>query len=438
MELYNSVLYLFLKKNIEKLYLVLYGLILSLLVVPWFYYQTELVRYSFLPRRILFVLIALAGLLVWLVQPMNHLRRTILIGVFFTSLGIAHWRFNGFFESHYFLQFLYLELAMLVLFAPSAVKEKMLKYSSIVLYIFLVKGLFFRMEKYVHGGLLSSNLYGTYIIYLCFLEVARRRYWNLLPALAVVFYAGSKASYLASIPLVFFAIYTYYSDHNSQVSIIQFVKNKISDRFNFFWALAISAVSVMVFTFTMIQADGFKDWTKMMGSSKDALTTHNNMIMYGLRTTTPQIEEQRKELLKRVETQFHDNKMSSESSAPVTTEVGLSLWLRLAQYSHVYQNIEKYFFLGNTIESQEQMYGHNPHSAVPDIISRLGLLYLVMMLVFYANFYKFLNLLFFNLSLLPILCFQPYGFTIGHSVVLLSLIYTLTQQAFFKEKEIPF
>lgn len=433
MKFYNSIVST-LSKQSEKLYLLLYGLVFSLLVIPWVYYQADQVKYSFLPRQTLFILIAGAGFLVWLLQSPKYQLRTVCLAIFFFSLGILHWKLNGFFESHYFFQFLYLEIAALVFFAPPAVKDKILKYSSIVLYIFLAKGLYFRVEKYIHGGLLSSNLYGSYIIYLCFLEVARRRYWNLLPALAVVFYAGSKASYLASIPLGLFALHTYCQDRKLQLPWVQATINKVGDCFNLLVALAVSAASIIMLTFVLIQSQGFKDWSKMMGPSKDSLTTHNNMIMYGLRTSTPQDEEQRKELLQRVEGQFQENKISSESSAPETTEVGLSLWLRLSQYSYMYKNLNKYFFLGNTNESQEEMYGHNPHSAVPDFISRLGLLYLLVALFFYSALYKSFNLLFFNLGLLPILCFQPYGFTIGHSFVLLSLIYALTKHAASKQK----
>lgn len=415
-----------LQNKAEKLYLMLYGLILGLLVVPWVFYIENEVRYSFLPRRILFAVFTCVAVLIILLQR-PFPKKKIWIALLFASLGILHWQLKKYLEPHYFLQFTYMEMASLVFLAPDSIKEKVLKWSSILLYLFLAKALYYRMGTYIHGGLLSSNLYGTYIVYLCFLEVARRRYWNLIPAFVVIFYVGSKACYLASLVVILAAIYQFFKDRKSDFSVLRFCRTRIEKGVSFYWPLAIATVFIAGFTAVMLQTKKYQDWSKSMEGSK-AETTQNNLIMYGVNQNSAAAEEDRKHLLKKIEGQFNENKMSLQAP-PLITDVGMSMGLRVAQYSHVFQNLHLYFFVGDANKAQAEMYGHNPHSAVPDIISRLGLLYLILILVFYSSVFKSMNLFFFNLGILPILSFQPYGFTIGHSIVLLSVIYTLTKYA---------
>ncbi len=277
------------------------------------------------------------------------------------------------------------------------------------------------------GGFQSSNLYGSYIIYLSFIEVARRRFWNLVPALMIIYVVGSKACYMASLVLLAYAVFCFFESKGKLVTFTSYISRyRLPSRFNFYWPLAISGLAVVIFTQVMIRTDYFINWSKSMESSK-ADTTRNNMLMYGL-SKEKNAEPEREKLLKKIEGQYVDNHISL-TAPPLITDVGMSVGLRVTQYDYIFKNILRYFFVGDTIESQGQMFGHNPHSAIPDFISRLGLLYLIVVLIFYARLFKAMNLLFFNVGILPILAFQPYGFTIGHSIVILSLTYALTKTA---------
>ncbi len=121
----------------HRLGLLLYGLAFSLLVFPWAYYDVQNVAYSFLPRRFLFLLLGLVALLIATRNKISY--RQILLGFFFALLGLFHWQLKGYMEPHYFLEFAYLEIALLILFSPTEVKEKMLKYSSVLLYLVLIR-----------------------------------------------------------------------------------------------------------------------------------------------------------------------------------------------------------------------------------------------------------------------------------------------------------
>jgi hypothetical protein len=207
-----------------------------------------------------------------------------------------------------------------------------------------------------------------------------------------------------------------------------------------------------------------------MAPSKE-LTTRNNMIMYGLEPLLVKVQERdgkkpagsepknvwedeikldktenslseeeknskklekaRVVLLKTKEMQFNDNKLTVTAS-PLVTDLGMSSGLRVAQYDYMFSNLAKYFWIGNSVVIQNEIYGHNPHSAFVDFISKLGLLYLILILVLYAKLFKFMDLFFINVCVIPILAFQPYGFTIGHSIVILSFGYALAKLA--KEK----
>jgi hypothetical protein len=446
------------------LYTILYGLVFALLVIPWAYYIPKEIRYSFLPRQLIFVLMSLVLGLIWIRQ--DKLIQKMTVGAIFVGLFALQWVRVGYPEPHDIFEFLYLEIALLIVSAPVEIKEKMLRYSSIILYVVLAKAFFFRMGTYVHGGFNSSNLYGTYIVFLCFIEVARRRYWNLIPAFLIIYVVGSKACYMASIVLVLYAAYTYLESKGKlqQTPLVAW-KSKIESRLSFYWPFLFAAAVIFVFTQIMTRTEYYKNWSKSMEPSR-AETTRNNMIMYGLiQPTAPPVpleevsppeklpdgkekkrtsleeeelsvinkkddpvEHERKVLLRTKEMQFNDSKMSL-SAPPLITDVGMSAGLRLTQYQYMFQNLGKYFFTGDTIGSQSEMYGHNPHSSFPDFVSRLGLLYLLLVLILYVRLFKFMNLLFFNLGVLPILAFQPYGFTIGHSIVILALAYALTKQA---------
>lgn len=416
---------LVLQKHLNKFYYILFGLVFVLLAIPWAIYEQQAIDYTFLPRKIIFVLMAVISFIILLTQRIS-LKQMLLCAAFF-GLGLLHTKIAGYLEPHYFFEFIYLEIALLLAFAPTVVKQNMLKFSSWLLYVVLAKAFVFRMGSYVHGGFYSSNLFATYIVFLSFIEVYRRRFWNLIPAILVIYFVGSKSSYMAMTGLVLFSIYLYLEAKGKCQSLVEKVKSiKLTKKFNFYWPMFIAAIAILIFTQIMVQTAYFKDWTASMAPSKEE-TTKNNLIMYGV-DVKEQDEAQREVLLITKEMQYHENKISI-SAPPLITDVGLSLALRLTQYEYMYKNILSYFWTGDTVKSQGEMFGHNPHSAFPDFVSRLGLLYLILVLVFYARLFKVMDLVICNVCIIPILAFQPYGFTIGHSIVILSMVYSLAKVA---------
>lgn len=419
----------FVLRHEAQLHGILYVFVYSIFVIPWMYFDEKARDYSFLPRRILFVLAALTGGLLFLGKRFNW--KTIAVIVFLSGLGLLHWYLKEEIEPHYFFEWAYLELAILVLMAPESVKKAALKYSVYVFYFFIIKAFYFRIGAHIHGGLYSSNLYGTYLLYLSFIEVASRRYWNLIPALIVIFYVGSKACYFGVPVLLLYVLYLFLKDRQIfSDKRFDFIKQN-TIRFSFMVAIAISVVVVFTFTKIMVKSDLYLNWEKtMVGSKKE--TTENNLAIYGM-DKTPLGEIKKEVFLKERELQLEAIPLALEK--PQVTDVTMSLGVRLLQYNYMFTELfHDFLILGDTPSSQKEMLGHNPHSAVPDFISRLGLLYLLVVLFFYRKLFLSMNMLFFNLALFPILCFQPYGFTIGHSIVGLSLIYALTQQAEKEEK----
>lgn len=407
-----------------QMYYAVYIFVYAIFVVPWMYFDETIKDYSFLPRRILFVLAAAVGAFLFFQKRFNLKNITVI--AFLSFLGLLHWNLKGQIEPHYFFEWAYLELALLIYFAPETIKKATLKYSVYVFYFYLAKALYFRIGAHIHGGLYSSNLYGTYLLYLSFIEVASRRYWSLIPGLIILFYVGSKACYLGVPFLLAYALFIFLKDRQiiSDVKSDLFLKKLGS--MNYLFVVLLSVAVIFVFTRIMIQRDIYLNWEiGMLGSKQE--TTANNLAMYGLDKS--EVGAKRKEVfLKKRELQLEAIPMSLEN--PQVTDLTMSLGVRLWQYKYMFNELFKQFvFVGDAVGSQKEMLGHNPHSAVIDFISRLGLLYLLVVLFFYRSLFVAMNHLFFNLALLPILCFQPYGFTIGHSILGLSLIYALTQQA---------
>jgi hypothetical protein len=411
------------EKYILKLYLALYSLVIALFVIPWAYFDKNGYMgpgYSFFPRKIIFVLMAVVGLALVLSRKISS--RKIIKVCLFGVLGLAHWKIRGYIEPHYFFEFIYLELALLILFAPVETKQKMLKYSSLLLYIVLLKAFIFHMGNYIHGGFFSSNLFATYIVYLSFIEIYRKKYWNLIPAILMLYMVGSKSSYI-SITVI---ILLFLGSNIPTLKKVQiwFEHSRWKKFNNFYISLSLAAISILIFTLVMARTDKYKAWSEKMAPSI-AETTKNNMIMYGLDRES-KFETEKGRLLNIIEDQFKENPVTLK---PLITDVGMSIGLRVTQYDYMYSNLMKYFWLGDTEGSQVKMMGHNPHSAVIDFISRLGLLYLILVLFFYSPLFKAMNLFMLNVSIMPILAFQPYGFSIGHSIVILAFVYSLAKEA---------
>ncbi len=413
-------------KNLQRLYTALFLFVFALIISPWAYFDPTSLNYSYLPRQILLILIMIfAGLIIILCRKVTY--KKIFIGFTFLGLGLLHSYINGYHEPHYIYQFLFYEIATLIIFAPAEVKDKMLKYSHYVLYILLAKALYFRMGTYIHGGFLSSNIYATYIVYLCFIEFYKKRYWNFIPSIAVLYFVGSKAAYMAMVVLLVFTLFRYLAKKKLFEDIFE---NKFKFIFvkktNLYWSISIAGFLIFIFTTIAVRTDYYINWSIMMAPIKMEVTKIN-MIMYGL-DKSEESQKKRQMLLLEREGHFRDNELSLFEK-PLITDVGSSLGLRLTQYDYMHTNITKYFLIGNTVETQMEIYGDNPHSAFIDIVSRLGLLYLVLILTFYSHVFKFMNLVVCNICLIPFLAFQPYGFTIGHSIIILSLVYALSKKA---------
>lgn len=153
------------------------------------------------------------------------------------------------------------------------------------------------------------------------------------------------------------------------------------------------------------------------------------MLVYGLDKTD---ESLRQVLVVTRDMQFRDTAPQKTINKPMITNLDLSIGLRVFQYIHMYDNILNYFILGDVLGSQQKMLGHNPHSAVIDFISRLGVMYFILCILFYSSLFSQMKLFAFNLGLVPVLCFQPYGFTLGHSIIVLAMVYTLSKFALEK------
>lgn len=396
---------------------ILYSLIFALLLIPWAYFDEAKFDYSFTPRKILYFMLGLFSSLLILQQKWQWKRIFLFIGAL-AFFGLHNY-LNGYYESHYILQFFYLEIALLVVFAPDKVKRNFAKYSHYILYAFLLKAIFLRIGGFIHGGFLSSNLYATYLVYFCFIEIYQKRYWNLIPAIAVIYLAGSKAAYIAVLLLItLYALQKILEKTQIYAKVFQTLK-----KFNFYWSLGLAAGLILIVTIIISSTAYYHHWLAIMEPQRQQIT-ELNMLRYGL-STDPADENMRVKDLLAKQQFFKDKGMIAEG--PMISDVPTSLGLRINQYDYIHDHIFDYTIVGDTIGSQIQIFGHNPHSAVVDFISRLGLIYLILILFFYKKIFTSFNLIVCNISLIPILAFQPYGFTIGHSLPILCLLYGLAQ-----------
>ncbi|MBC7466813.1 MAG: hypothetical protein H7256_12545 [Bdellovibrio sp.] len=404
-------------KYISKIYKVLFSLVIALFLVPWAYLDQASGLYSFMPRKVLFLLMAMAGAV--LILAGKDIFRKVMHGAVFVALGLLHLKLHGYLEPHYFFEFIYMEVALLIFFAPTEIKEKLLKISPVILYILLFKAIFFRVGSHIHGGFYSSNTYATYMVYLSFIEIYKKRYWNLVPAVVVMFFAGSKAVYMVLGIVIILTCFSYLNAVR-QNKVIN--KNKIFK--NFYYPIFVAFIFVGILSQAMVRTDYYQNWVKDIEPIRKDLT-EENMIMYGVDSSEEALKK-RRAVLRDIDKQLSEKELSN---GPLISNVSMSGGFRVNQYEYMYENLYKYFLVGDTVGSQREMIGHNPHSAPIDFISRLGLLYLILVLVFYKRLFKAMDLFRLNVSILPIMAFQPYGFTIGHSIVILSFVYSLAKLA---------
>ncbi|WP_413287805.1 hypothetical protein [Bdellovibrio sp. HCB337] len=394
----------FLQKREERLTEIMYYVAFACLIIPWGYVVEETGDYSFLPKMVSNLLLAAVGLLVAFARPIEW-KKLALVAAAGILMGIHYFK-NGYLEPHYLYQVVYLELAALIYFSSPEVKKRILKYSPYLFYIFLIKAYFFRNGLFVHGGTFSSNLYSAMLMYFCWVEVSQKRYWNLLIALPVIVIGGSKAVYMG---ITIFLVSSFIiAKWNSG-----FIRKLQS--FGLQWFLATAFLVTLAITLVMQSTAYYQDWLSGIEPHRKAIT-ERNMILYGF-GLTQQDEETKSQLM--------EEKRRALKDARPMSEVDTSLGLRLNQYDYMYSNLPKYFLVGNAAGSSWQMFGHNPHSAVIDFISRLGGLFFLLCMFFYRRLFASMKNLAFNLSLLPILVFQPYGFTIGHVLPLMVLLYAL-------------
>lgn len=399
-----------------------------LVIVPWSYFDEKKLSYIFLQRQILLVLISIVSGFILIGNFKNFFKNNLKIfgWLLFSGLGVLHFSAYQYFEKHYFLQFIFLEVASLIFIAPNSVKEVFLKYSKYIFYILILKFIFLRIGSYIHGGFNSSNLFATYIFLFLWLEFYKKAYFNILLGTVALYFIGSKAVYLGVVILYFFLFTDLVKEKIPTLLMNSYwLKFKNMDILAFVGA---SFLAVFLFTTVVRQTGFYKKWYEM-NSPSFAESTKNNMLVYGLDKTD---ESLRQVLVVTRDMQFRDTAPQKTINKPMITNLDLSIGLRVFQYVHMYDNILNYFILGDVLGSQQKMLGHNPHSAVIDFISRLGVMYFILCILFYSSLFSQMKLFAFNLGLAPVLCFQPYGFTLGHSIIVLAMVYTLSKFALEK------
>lgn len=183
---------------------------------------------------------------------------------------------------------------------------------------------------------------------------------------------------------------------------------------NYLRLLATTAAITLLFTLLASQSPYHTGWADSISPAQKDITTERNLKRRNL--ITEEWEERKKDF---------DTKQDGLTLENPISDFRTSFNLRVVQYEEMLKELHKYFFVGNIFKIAYKAFGFNPHNSILDFISRLGLLYFIGIIYLYrVQFFK-LNIVFVNLCILPILVYQPFGYTLGHGFLVFMFYYCL-------------
>jgi hypothetical protein len=400
----------------QKLYLALCSIVFINLVIPWGSLDEQAVRYSFLPHKILTALL----IFIWIaiVATEKKLLEKYIPFMIAVLMTLLHYKFRGTLETHYIIQIFYLEISYTLLTFPHSVLNKCNLFIAPLLVILLMKAPFFRIGPMIHGGFLSSNLYATYIFYITIPIIYFNRYLLAAASAIAIFYIGSKAVYLSSLSFIIL------------FASKKFVERKIpslkESQMGIFPTIIISVLITTVMTFFTINTSQYLNFRERLETSRREITDitlmRYNLIFDDLyrERVLESFLEKRKGL----------EEKSFSFTSPLISDPKASLFLRISQYQYVLLNLKKFLFIGDELTVRENAYGHNPHNAILDLISRFGILFTFFIFYYYRKLFFLMKNRLLNLCLLPIIIFQPYSFTLGFSLIILCFIYNYARNKY--------
>lgn len=392
------------KIKIEKYYpyFLVFTLIL-LLLVPWGYYDVNNYGYTFIYKKLMTVLLGLTAVLsMYLNKSFKGAVYPALLGV---AAFLAAFYLDENFEKHFILQVVYLEIVRQIFMMPEEVKRVLKKINPYILYAMVLKGMLLTNGNYIHGGYFSSNLYSFLLLLICLPEIKAKRYYNLvLPAYFLVA-AGSKSVYLGVLMLTFYFVFTIFN---------KFIPGdfftRVMKRVNIFHSFVAAVLFAFSIAFVLEAGLLFPEVYNSLEKQQYSITIRN-MKGRGLVPTS------RSELRRAYEAK-QKSLLTEHPVSPYKT----TLVLRAIQYRAFFQNFWKVAVVGNFIYILERAYGFNPHNAVLDIFSRLGILFCLCLAFLYKKVFFRMNSPLLLAAILPSLCLQPYGFSLGHGIVFVGLV----------------
>lgn len=126
----------------KKIYIILFSVFLIYLAVPWAYFDSSTYTYNFLPKRI--CLLSLFVCFTLLTYLNNRGKRLGILLAFCAVFSLLGYQETGYFEKHYFIQLLYLELGFLFYNAPQSIKLMFYKPARFMLLIYILKFIFLK------------------------------------------------------------------------------------------------------------------------------------------------------------------------------------------------------------------------------------------------------------------------------------------------------
>ncbi len=391
-----------LKKGNQQQYFLALATFLVLLI-PWGYYDENLYRYSFVYKKVALIFLGLAVL--WSINVNKEVKKII------TPFGVGCLAFilsyllYGNIEKHFILQVIYLEIARQIFMMSADVKVFLRRVNPLILYMLVLKGFFWANGNYIHGGYFSSNLYSFLLLLFCLPEIKTKRYYNLIIPMYYLIISGSKSVYLGMLLIGLYGILMAISKGLKTQYFLNFKK------LNIFYSMG--GALLFAFSLATVLNSGllFPQVYQQLQNEKKNITI-KNLKRRGLVATS----------ILEVKSDYESKQKALLTEYPVSP-YQTTLVLRAVQYDTFFnfENFLRVSIVGDFKYILERAYGFNPHNALVDIFSRLGVAFCFLLAFLYRETFLKIKSPLFLAATFPALCLQPYGFTLGHGLIFCSL-----------------
>lgn len=383
----------------------LVGTLFLVLLIPWGYYDESIYRHTFVYKKAALFLLGLATLLsIYVHKSWKSALCPAFVGILALSLSYLLY---GNLEKHFVLQFIYLEVARQIFLMPTKMKRILLRVNPVIVYAMVLKGVIWSNGNYIHGGYFSSNLFSFFLFLFCLPEIKAKRYYNLILPLYYLFVAGSKSVYLGLVMIMLYGSWLL-TERLLKQKILYRVLNKI----NIFYSLGMALIFALFVSLSLKSGLLLPSVYKNLSQQKREITL-KNLKRRGIVPVS--LEELKVDYESKQEALLTENPVSPYKTTLVLRAIQYDTFFNFKNFFHV-------FIVGDFRYILERAYGFNPHNAVVDIFSRLGVIFCFILAFLYRKTLFKINSPLFLAATLPAICLQPYGFTLGHGFVLFSLV----------------